>query len=110
MSNPSGSGTVCGTDVVLQVGEVTCLWCHILKLEQNVCHLSDGIFKWSFLNENIWFSNKISLKYAPQGQIDHESTLVQVMAWYLTGDRPLHEPMLTLDITSSPSDAETGIF
>ena len=37
----------------------------------------------------------ISLKFVPMGPIDNESVLVQVMAWHLTGNKPLSEPMRT---------------
>ena len=57
--------------------------------------LADDIFKSNFLNENVRISIKISLKFVPKGPIDNKSTLVQVMAWRLTGDKPLPEPMLT---------------
>ena len=57
--------------------------------------LADGIFKYIFLNENIWISNRIPLKYVPWGLIDNMSALVQIMAWRYSGDKPLSEPMLT---------------
>ena len=48
-----------------------------------------------FLNENIWISNKISLKYVPSGPIDNMLELVHIMAWRCPVDRPSSEPMLT---------------
>ena len=57
--------------------------------------LADDIFKCIFLNENIWISYKISLKYVPWGLIDNMSALVQIMAWRRSGDKPLSEPTLT---------------
>ena len=48
-----------------------------------------------FFYENVWLLIKIALKFVPKGTIDHMSALVQVMAWHLTGDKPLPEPMLT---------------
>ena len=41
----------------------------------------------------LWF--EISLKFVPKGPIDNKWALVQVMAWHLTGDKPLPEPMRT---------------
>ena len=38
---------------------------------------------------------RISLKFVPKGPIDNTSGSVQVMVWRRTGDKPLHEPMLT---------------
>ena len=37
----------------------------------------------------------ISLKLVPKVPIDNKWTLVQVMAWRRTGDKPLSEPMFT---------------
>ena len=54
----------------------------------------DDIFKLIFLNENIWISIKISLKYVPMGPINNKPALVQVMAWHQTGVKPLSEPMM----------------
>ena len=35
------------------------------------------------------------MKFVPKSSIDDRSSLVQVMAWCLSGDKPLPEPMLT---------------
>ena len=61
---------------------------------QNGRHFPDDIFKWIFLNENVWISIHISLKFVPRGPINNMSTLVQVMAWRRLGDKPLSEPMM----------------
>ena len=63
-----------------------------LRLGQNGRHFPDDIFKWIFLNENAWIN--ISLKFLPRGPIYNIPTLVQVMAWRRSGDRPLSEPMM----------------
>ena len=39
--------------------------------------------------------SEISFEDIPEGLIDGQSTLVQVMAWHETGDKPLPEPELT---------------
>ena len=54
----------------------------------------DDIFKWIFLNENVWISINISLNFVPRGPINNIPTLVQVMAWRRPGDKPLSEPMM----------------
>ena len=41
----------------------------------------DDIFKCIFLNENVWISIKISLKFVPKGPINNIPALVQIMAW-----------------------------
>ena len=53
-----------------------------------------NIFKDNLLNRNIWISIKHSLKFVPMGPIDNSSSLVQVMAWRRTSDKPLSEPMM----------------
>ena len=47
-----------------------------------------------FLNENASISIKISLKFVPKDPINNIPTLVQIMAWRLSGDKPLSEPMM----------------
>ena len=56
--------------------------------------LTDDIFKY-ILNEGVWISITISLKFIPKGPIDYKSALVQVVAWHRTGEKPLPESMLT---------------
>ena len=53
---------------------------------QNGRHFPEAIFKWIFLNENVWISIKISLKFAPRGPINNIPALVQIMAWRQTGE------------------------
>ena len=58
-----------------------------------------NIFKTSFskcifLNENIWISLKISLEFVPKVRINNIPSLVQIMAWRRSGDKPLSEPMM----------------
>ena len=57
-------------------------------------HFPDDIFKGIFLNENIWISINISLKFFLKGPINNIPALVQMMAWRRPGDKPLSEPML----------------
>ena len=55
---------------------------------------ADDIFKCIFLNENVWISIKISLKFVPKGPINNIPALVQIMAWRRAGDKPLSESMM----------------
>ena len=55
---------------------------------------ADDIFKCIFLNENVWIPIKNSLKFVPKGPINNIPTLVQIMAWRCSGDKPLSEPMM----------------
>ena len=52
-----------------------------------------------FLNENIRFSIKISLKFVPKFPINSIPVLVQIMAWRRPGDKPLSEPMMVFLLT-----------
>ena len=65
-----------------------------LRLRQNGWHFSDDIFKCIFLNEDIWISKTISLKFILKGPINNNPALVQIMAWRCPGDKPLSEPMV----------------
>ena len=65
-----------------------------LRPRQNGRPFPDDIFKCIFLNDNIWISNKISLKFVPKGPINNIPALVQIMAWRRPGDKPLSEPMM----------------
>ena len=46
------------------------------------------------MNEKFCIFVKISLKFVPKGLIDNKPALVQIMAWGLTGDKPLSEPVM----------------
>ena len=65
-----------------------------LRPSQNGRHFADDIFKCIFLNENVWISIKISLKFVPKGPINNIPALVQIMAWRRPGDKSLSEPMM----------------
>ena len=65
-----------------------------LRPEQNECHFPDEICKCIFLNENVWISMMISVKFVPKGPINNIPTLVQTMACFRPGDKPLIEPMM----------------
>ena len=65
-----------------------------LRPRQDDRHFADDIFKCIFLNENVWFLNKISLMFVPKSLINNIPALVQIMAWRRLGDKPLSEPMM----------------
>ena len=78
-------------------------WCDIkiilnginaLRPRQNSRHSADDIFKIIFVNENVWITINISLKFIPNGRIDNMPALAQIMAWCQTVHKPLSEPML----------------
>ena len=64
-----------------------------MRLRQNGRYFADNILNSIFLNENIWIPIKVSLKFVPKGPIDNIPSLVQIMAWRRSGDKPLSEPM-----------------
>ena len=94
---------------------VPCLTCHwspssgetvhvrrrinTLRPRQDGRHIPDDIFKRIFLNANIIFSKKISLKFVPMGLINNIPALVLIMAWRRPGDKPLSEPMMVRSLT-----------
>ena len=57
-------------------------------------NLADDI-QMHFTNENDRILIKISLKFVPRSSIDNKPTLVQVMAWCQTSNKPLSEAMMT---------------
>ena len=57
-------------------------------------HFADDGFRYIFLNENIWITIKISLKFIVMGPINDIAALVQIMAWRRPGDKPLFEAMM----------------
>ena len=79
------------------IHEYNCIF-NTLRSRQNSGHFPD-IFKCIFLNEYVWISIKISLKYVPRGPINNIPALVQIMAWRRQGDKPLSEPMMVRLLT-----------
>ena len=62
--------------------------------DKNGRHFSDDIFKCIFLDKDMWFPLKISLMFVTRGLINNIPALVQAMAWWRPGDKPLSEPMM----------------
>ena len=53
-------------------------------------------FKYISLNENVYILVQISLRLGPdKGPVHNTPALVQTMAWYRVGDKPLFELMIT---------------
>ena len=75
------------------------IYINTLRPRQNGRHFADDIFKCIFLNENVWISIRISLKFVPKGLINNIPALVQIMAWRRPGDKPLFEPMMASLLT-----------
>ena len=65
-----------------------------LRPRQNGRHFADNILKCIFVNENVWISLKISLKFVVKVRVNNIAALVQIMAWRRPSDKPLSEPMM----------------
>ena len=87
-------------DVTTMIAAGICPHLHFntLRSRQNYRHFQD-IFKYIFLNKNIWISTEISPKLVPHGPIDNIPVLVQIMVWRRPGDKPLSEPMMVRLLT-----------
>ena len=80
-----------------------------LKPRQNGRPFADDIFKCILLNENVWTSLKISLKFVPNVWINNIPALVQIWAWRQPGDKPLSEPMMVRLLTLTHINASLGL-
>ena len=70
-----------------------------LRPIQNGRHSADDIFKFIFLNGNVWTLIKISLNLVLNSRISNIPALVQIMAWRRRGDKPLSEPKMVNSLT-----------
>ena len=75
------------------------IWHHqttvnILRLRQNWHNFAEHIYECIFLDENVWISITISLKFVPKVRINNILALVQIMAWRRPGDKPLSKTMM----------------
>ena len=70
-----------------------------LRLRQNGRHFADDSFRCTSLNENVWISITISLKFVTRGSINNTPTLFQIMAWRRPGGKPLSETMMVRLLT-----------
>ena len=66
-----------------------------LLLDKMAAVITDDMFKCIFMNKKFSTLIWISLRFVPKGSIDNKSALVQVMAWRLTGNKPLPEQWWT---------------
>ena len=78
----------------LSYHNIDALRINTLRPRQNGRHFPADIFKCILLNENVWIPKKNSLKFVPKGPINNIPSLVQIMAWRRSGDKPLSEPMM----------------
>ena len=64
-----------------ETGKTTCNTGPLHTEAQIYHHFADDIFKCIFVNENVWISLKISLKFVPKFRIHNIPALVKIMAW-----------------------------
>ena len=72
---------VCSNSLIHIPNEQSVLVCinfNTLRPRQNGCYFPDDIFKCIFLNENVWISIQISLKFVPEGPVNNIPALVQI--------------------------------
>ena len=67
---------------------------NILRTRRSRRYFADDSFRYIFLNENVWISIEISLKFIAKGPIKNIPVLVQIMAWRRPGVKQLSEPMI----------------
>ena len=82
--NPKSSQAGCHS-VKASSNSVNGVLVNTLRPRQNGRHFPDNSFEWIFLNENVWISVEISLKFVPKGPIKNIPALVQIMAWRRPG-------------------------
>ena len=70
------------------------IWLAHLPLDTMAAILADDICKCIFLNAKDKILIQMSLKLVPRGPIDNKSSLVQVIVWRQTGEKPLPEPVM----------------
>ena len=85
--------------IISSIGVEIKLVVNTLRPRRNCLHFADDIFNCIFMNEDIWISIKISLKFVPEGPINNFAALVQIMAWRRPGDKPSSEQRLDILLT-----------
>ena len=75
-------------------GRLKAILVNTLGSRQIFRHFANDIFKFIFLNENVWILLKIWLKFVPSVWINNFPALVQIMAWRRPGNKPLSEPYM----------------
>ena len=74
---------------------LSAMFFNTLRPRQNGRHFAYDTFKCIFLDENIWISINISMKFVPNGPINNIPALNQIMAWHLVSVKQLSEPETT---------------
>ena len=84
----SNSRIALSNNLSIPSSRITCLYCpcifYTLRPRQNFRHFADEIFKWSFLNEIVWISLKMSRIVVPKFRINNSSS-DQIKTWRRPG-------------------------
>ena len=70
-----------------------------LRPRRNGRRFADDVFKCIFLNENVWISHTISMKFILNVPINNISALVKILALRRSGDKPLSERIMVSLLT-----------
>ena len=70
-----------------------------LRPRQNGRLFADDIFKCIFLDENVWISIKISLKFVQKCPINDILALIYIIAWCRPSSKSLSDPMMVSLLT-----------
>ena len=62
--------------------------------EANGHRFADDLLNCIFLNENVWISINISLKFGFKDPINNIPALARIMVWHRPGNKPLSEAIL----------------
>ena len=89
----------CTVGWILSCWKINTIPINIWGRDKNCHHFADDIFKCIFLNEDVWISVKISLKFVPKVRIIYIPAWVQIMAWRRPGDKPLSGPVMVSLLT-----------
>ena len=71
-----------------------------MRQRQNGRHYPHDILKCIFLNETVWISIKISLRFGLRGRSNNLPASGQIMDWRRPGDKLLSEPMMVRLLTN----------
>ena len=66
-----------------------------MRLKRSGRHFVDNNFKCILLNENICILIQVSFRFVPDPPIYNKPSMVQIMALYRKGRKPLFEAMMT---------------
>ena len=70
------------------------VWIDTLRPSKNGRYFAEYMFKCIFVNESVWISIMIRLKFVSNVPINNILALVQIMGWCRPGDKPLSKPMM----------------